>query len=243
MLQHIIMKTVLHKAQDRGVADHGWLQSNHSFSFAGYMDPSKMRFGLLRVLNDDQVAPGQGFGTHPHDNMEIISIPLKGALEHRDNMGNTTIIKTNDVQIMSAGTGVAHSEYNHSQSEWVNFLQLWIFPQHRNIDPNYDQKTFDPQDRQNQWQTLVSPNNENADGVRINQQAYIKRVNLSTGEQLEYTLQQEQNGVYFLLLEGETKIGEELVMSRDALGVWDATSVSITAAQDSDLLAIEVPMD
>lgn len=235
------MKTVLHTAQDRGAADHGWLQSHHSFSFAHYMDPQKMRFGLLRVLNDDQVAPGKGFGTHPHDNMEIISIPLQGALEHKDNMGNTTVIKTNDVQIMSAGRGVAHSEYNHSHLDWVNFLQLWIFPQHSNIEPNYDQKTFDPSQRLDKWQTLAAPDGE--EGVKINQQSYIKRVTLTEGVEMKYDFQDPQHGVYFFLLEGNADIASHRLSTRDALGVWETNQVHIHAHESSDLLAIEVPMN
>jgi len=230
------MKTVVHKAKDRGAADHGWLRSHHSFSFAHY----KMSFGLLRVLNDDKVAPGKGFGTHPHDNMEIISIPLQGSLEHQDNMGNATVIKTNDVQIMSAGTGVAHSEYNHSQEDWVNFLQLWIFPQHRNIKPRYHQKTFDPQDRRDRWQVLVSPDDNS--GVKINQKAFISRVSLTGGKDLDYMLRDNQQGVYFFLLNGVVEIAGTQLDTRDALGVWETTSVKVSALEEADLLAIEVPM-
>ena len=235
------MKTVIHRSENRGKADHGWLRSNHSFSFAQYHDPQKMGFGLLRVLNDDLVAPAQGFGTHPHRNMEIISIPLSGALEHKDNMGNTTVIKTNDVQIMSAGTGVAHSEYNHSSTDWVNFLQLWIFPKDLNITPRYDQKTFSEDQRKNQWQTIVSP--LGGDAVAINQNASLHRTRLKSGETIDYAITDVDQGVYLMVLEGAIEVDSHALHSKDAMGIWDTDKVSLQAKETSEVLLIEVPMN
>ena len=235
------MKSIIHRSHERGHADHGWLQSHHSFSFAQYHDPQKMGFGLLRVLNDDQVAPSQGFGTHPHRNMEIISIPLSGSLEHQDNMGNTTVIKTNDVQIMSAGTGVAHSEYNHSQTDWVNFLQLWIFPKELNIAPRYDQKTFAQEQRHNQWQTVVAP--QGGAAVAINQDASIHRTHLQAGETIDYSLSGDGQGAYLMVLEGAVEVGSQSLDQKDAMGLWETEHFSIKAKDTSELLLIEVPME
>lgn len=235
------MKTVLHKAHTRGHANHGWLDSHHTFSFAGYYEPSRTHFGVLRVLNDDIVQGGMGFGTHPHDNMEIISIPLKGSLEHRDNTGRHEIIKTYDVQIMSAGAGIAHSEYNASKTDPVNFLQIWIFPKVRNIQPRYDQKSFVPEDRVNKLQLVVSPSQDNG-SVFINQDAWFSLGNLKKGFNEKYFVKRKGNGVYAFVIDGDITINDEKLSNRDGLGVWDAEELSITAEKDAELLLIDVPM-
>lgn len=235
------MKTVFHQANSRGHANHGWLDTSHTFSFANYYDAERMHFGALRVLNDDFVDGGMGFGKHPHDNMEIISIPLAGDLEHRDSMGNTTAIKQNDVQIMSAGTGVQHSEYNRNKGEKVNFLQLWIFPKVKDIQPRYDQKTFDPADRLNKWQEIVSPKS-NGNGVVINQDAWLHLTKLEKGFGTDYTLKKKGNGVYLFVLDGEVTVNEQQLNKRDGLGIWETNEFSISADSQAEILAIEVPM-
>ncbi len=235
------MKSVLHKANSRGHANHGWLNSYHSFSFAGYYNPDRMNFGALRVLNDDEVAPGMGFGTHPHDNMEIISIPLEGDLEHKDNMGNKTVIKQGDVQVMSAGTGIAHSEYNHNDSQAVRFLQIWIIPDKRNVTPRYDQISLKPAQLHNRWQQILSPQQDD-EGVWIHQQAWFHLGHLSTGLELEYELKNPENGVYAFILEGQTEIAGETLNRRDAIGIWDTEAFSVKALENSQLLLMEVPL-
>lgn len=235
------MKTILHKSDTRGHANHGWLDTHHTFSFANYYDEERMHFGALRVLNDDYVDGGMGFGKHPHDNMEIISIPLSGDLEHKDSMGNTTVIKQNDVQIMSAGTGVQHSEYNKNKGEKVNFLQLWIFPKIRNITPRYDQKTFDPADRLNKLQQIVSPV-ETDPGVTINQDAWLHLGNFENGFNSNYTIHQKGNGVYVFVLNGDVTINDQKLNKRDGLGIWETDKFSITANSNAEILLIEVPI-
>lgn len=235
------MKTVLHKANTRGHANHGWLDSHHTFSFANYYDESRIHFGALRVLNDDIVQGGMGFGTHPHDNMEIVSIPLKGALEHRDNTGRHEIIKTNDVQIMSAGSGIAHSEYNASKTELVNFLQIWVFPKVRNIPPRYDQKTFRPEDRLNKIQTVVSPEKENG-SIFINQDAWFSVGTLAGDFKSDYVIRRPGNGVYAFVIEGNVTVGGQELAKRDGLGVWETETLPIQANTNAELLLIEVPM-
>ena len=234
------MNTVVHKANSRGYANHGWLKSRHSFSFAGYYNPERVNFGALRVLNDDQVEGGQGFGTHPHDNMEIISIPLQGDLEHKDSTGRNEVIKQGDVQIMSAGTGIRHSEFNHNRDKDVHFLQIWVFPKERDITPVYGQKTFLAKDRANQWQTVVSPTNTNA--LWINQNATFSLANLDAGTELEYKINHQGNGVYFFVLNGEVETAGEKLDTRDAIGVTDTNSFNVKASSYAEVLAIEVPM-
>ena len=234
------MKKVIHKSDTRGHANHGWLESFHSFSFANYYNPNRMNFGLLRVLNDDSVAAGRGFGAHPHDNMEIISIPLEGDLEHQDNMGNKTVIKSNDVQIMSAGTGVVHSEYNPSREDAVKFLQIWVFPKERNIKPRYAQKTFAPADRENKLQVVVSPEDEEA--VWINQDAYFSLGKFEAGKTVDYEIQKIGNGAYIFVLDGKVEVAGEVYDKRDAVGVWDTDKVNIKAAENANFLVIDVPM-
>ncbi len=237
------MNTVLHKADTRGHANHGWLDSHHTFSFANYYEPSRVHFGALRVLNDDIVQGGMGFGTHPHDNMEIISIPLSGDLEHRDSMGNTGVIRQNDVQIMSAGTGIQHSEYNKNRDRLVNFLQIWVFPRKRNIEPRYDQKTFKAEDRVNQLQTIVSPDDAVADGgVKINQDAWFHLVKLEKGKSVDYKLHHPDHGVYAFVLDGSLSLAGQDLTRRDGLGVWEVTDLTLSAQQDSEVLLMEVPM-
>lgn len=235
------MKTMLHKAATRGHADHGWLNSWHTFSFAGYHDASRMHFGALRVLNDDTVAPGMGFGKHPHDNMEIISIPLEGDLEHEDSTGTKATIRQGDVQIMSAGTGIVHSEKNANRDKPVKFLQIWVIPDKRGVTPRYDQKTFNAADLQNKLQTVVAPVGEN-EGVQINQQAWFSLGRLGSGYKTEYAFHKEGNGVYVFLLEGDVYVNEILLNSRDGLGTSETNTLSIQADTDSYILLMEVPM-
>lgn len=234
------MKTILHKADQRGHANHGWLDSYHSFSFAGFYDPSKVHFGALRVLNDDSVKAGFGFSKHPHDNMEIVSIPLFGDLEHKDSTGRHEIIRQNDVQIMSAGSGIAHSEMNANKDKEVKFLQVWVFPKEHNITPRYQQKTFKPEDRQNKIQTVVAPDDNEA--VLINQDAWFSLGNFSKDFITTYALHKEGNGVYAFILEGSVTINGQLLNKRDALGVWEAEKIDIIASTDAAILLIEVPM-
>ncbi len=236
------MNTVLHKANTRGHANHGWLDTNHTFSFAHYYDPTRVQFGALRVLNDDFVDGGMGFGTHPHDNMEIISIPLSGDLEHKDSMGNVAVIKQNDVQIMSAGTGIYHSEYNKNKDKKVNFLQIWVFPKVRNIEPRYDQINFRPEDRVNKLQQIVSPSKTD-DGVWINQDAWFHLGNLKKGFATDYTVKQKGNGVYAFVIEGDVTIHDQKLNKRDGFGVWDVDKLSISADSDAEVLLMEVPMN
>lgn len=235
------MKTVLHKAETRGHANHGWLDSYHTFSFANYYDPARIHFGTLRVLNDDRVEGGMGFGEHPHDNMEIISIPLSGDLEHKDSMGNKAVIRQNDVQIMSAGTGIRHSEYNKNKDQPVNFLQIWVFPKVRNIKPNYDQKTFNPEGRLNKFQEIVSPV-KNSEGVWINQDAWFHLANFKKDFKDTYDLKLKSNGVYAFVLDGAVTINGQSLNKRDGLGVWDVEKLDIVGNQDAELLIMEIPM-
>ena len=235
------MKTIVHKAESRGFADHGWLSSKHTFSFAGYHNPDRVHFGALRVLNDDQVAAGKGFGTHPHDNMEIVSIPLFGDLAHKDSTGTEKVIKSGDVQIMSAGSGLRHSEYNHSKDDEVQFLQIWVFPKERDIEPRYEQKSFSAEDRMNKFQTVVSP--EDPSAVWINQDAFFSLANLDAGTELTYEVKKPGNGVYLFVLNGDITIADEKLDTRDAIGVTEANSVDLKANSYAEVLAIEVPME
>jgi len=236
------MKTIVHKANTRGHANHGWLDTNHTFSFSNYYDPSRMNFGVLRVLNDDIVAGGMGFGTHPHDNMEIISIPLSGDLEHKDSMGNTMVIKEGDVQIMSAGTGVRHSEYNKNKDQEVNFLQIWVFPKFRGAEPRYEQITFNPSDRKNALQNVVSPT-EGDGAVTIGQDAWFHLSDLDKGKSLKHDINIQGNGWYLFVLEGDLSVGGEKLNKRDGMGIWDTESLDITADSDARFLLMEVPME
>ncbi|MBK9730599.1 MAG: pirin family protein [Chitinophagaceae bacterium] len=234
--------TIFHKADSRGHANHGWLDSHHSFSFAGYHNPERVHFGALRVLNDDSVTGGMGFGKHPHDNMEIVSIPLKGALEHNDTTGRKAIIKTGDVQIMSAGSGISHSEVNASKTDAVNFLQIWVFPKLRNIPPRYEQKTFETADRKNKWQLVVSPEKETA-ALWINQDAWFSMGDFNEEIETTYTIHQKGNGIYAFIIEGSATINGQEMNERDGAGITGVESIIIKTTNDSKILLIEVPMD
>jgi redox-sensitive bicupin YhaK (pirin superfamily) len=234
--------SVLHKANSRGEANHGWLHSFHSFSFADYYNKERMSFGVLRVLNDDTVKGGMGFGTHPHDNMEIISIPLEGDLEHKDSMGNVTVIKNGDVQVMSAGTGIYHSEYNKNKEETVKFLQIWVFPNKRNVTPRYDQITLNLADRKNKLQQILSPDKEDA-GVWIYQDAWFHLGTYDKDVKDTYTIKKAGNGVYAFVLKGEFLINNTKLEQRDGLGLWDLDSFEIVAqSEGAEILLMEVPM-
>ena len=235
------MKTIIHKAASRGFANHGWLQSYHTFSFAGYHNPERMNFGMLRVLNDDIVKPKMGFVTHPHNNMEIISIPISGALSHKDSMNNQRSIEVGEVQVMSAGTGLTHSEFNDSSTDEVNFLQLWIFPEQQNVTPYYNQKKFESTERKNKFQSLISPKTQQIEGsLPVNQQAYIFMIDITSDFEIEYKL---KNGAYFFLIDGEISIADETLEKRDAIGIYETNKVTIKAKKESKLLVIDVPMN
>jgi quercetin 2,3-dioxygenase len=235
------MPIIFHKATERGHASHGWLDSYHSFSFAGFYDPGKIQFGALRVLNDDTVEGGYGFGKHPHDNMEIISIPLSGDLKHEDSTGRKEVIRQGDVQIMSAGSGIAHSEMNANKDKAVKFLQVWVIPKERNITPRYEQKTFRHEDRVNKLQVVVAPNDPAA--VYIHQDAWFSLGDFQPGYTAGYTINKTGNGIYAFVLEGEATINGHKLGKRDALGVWEVESLEIKADTATQLLLIEVPME
>jgi redox-sensitive bicupin YhaK (pirin superfamily) len=237
-----IVNYILHKADTRGHADHGWLESYHTFSFANYQNPDRMNFGVLRVLNDDRVNQGMGFGKHPHDNMEIISIPLEGDLEHQDSMGNTTVIKEGDIQVMSAGTGIFHSEYNKNKDQSVKFLQIWIYPNQKNVTPRYDQITLNLKDRHNKLQQILSPSPQD-EGVWIYQDAWFHIGKFDSGFATSYQLKKPGNGIYAFVLKGDFTIGTIPLNERDGLGIWDTNSIAITAnTADAEILLMEVPM-
>lgn len=237
----IMANTVLHKSNTRGFANHGWLQSYHTFSFASYYNPDRMHFGVLRVLNDDTVAAGRGFGTHPHDNMEIISIPLEGDLEHKDSMGNTAVIRNGDVQVMSAGTGIMHSEFNKHNDKQVKFLQIWVFPNKKDVTPRYDQIKLEEDARHNKLQQILSPNPDD-EGVWIHQNAWFHLGKWDKGHSEEYRLRAAGNGVYCFVLNGSVTIGGQVLEARDGLGVWDTAALTINADSDAEFLLMEVPM-
>ncbi|HEX6333000.1 MAG TPA: pirin family protein [Flavisolibacter sp.] len=237
------MNTILHKADTRGHADHGWLDSWHTFSFAGYYDPQRMHFGALRVLNDDTVAPGMGFGKHPHDNMEIVSIPLEGDLEHGDSMGNTTVIRQGDVQVMSAGTGVIHSEKNKNNDRPVKFLQIWVFPNRKNVQPRYDQQTIPADALKNKLTTIVSPIGASDGGVHVHQDAWFHLGDLDPNTRLRYEMKKKGNGVYLFVLEGDVAVGDILLHKRDGLGISETDTFDLQAAGNARVLLMEVPLN
>jgi redox-sensitive bicupin YhaK (pirin superfamily) len=234
------MKTNLHKANSRGNANHGWLNSYHTFSFASYHNKERMQFGALRVLNDDKVAAGMGFGEHPHENMEIISIPLKGDLHHKDSTGRNKIIKQGDVQIMSAGSGIFHSEMNANQHEEVQFLQIWIYPKERNIEPRYEQKTFAIQERKNVLKTVVAPDNN--DALWINQEAWLSLGCFDKTTELDYHLHNKNNGVYAFVIEGNISINNIILNKRDGLEITEVEKLNIKTNGLAEVLLIEIPM-
>jgi len=235
------MKKIYYAATERGHNDIGWLKANFSFSFGPYYDPDKVHFGALRVLNDDIIAGGSGFGTHPHDNMEIITIPLSGALEHKDSMGNIGVIHEGEIQVMSAGSGVTHSEYNHSKTEAANTLQIWLFPKERNIKPRYDQKSFTDVLKMNELTTLIS-SDKKADTLWINQDATFSMGDFEPGQGVKYDVKTDGNGVYVFVIDGEVKIDDTVLNKRDALGVYNTSSFIIETEAKSRLLLIEIPM-
>ena len=232
---------VLHKANTRGVANHGWLQAKHTFSFANYFDETRMHFGVLRVLNDDIIAGGMGFGNHPHDNMEIITIPLAGEIEHKDSMGNTAVVSTGQVQVMSAGTGIQHSEYNHQKNIDLNLLQIWVFPNKRNVTPRYGQITLHLADRKNRFQQILSPD-EKDEGVWIHQNAWFHLADFDQGMVATYQLKDHANGLYVFVIKGDIKVNHQQLNERDGYGVWEMDTVSFEATTDSSILLMEVPM-
>ncbi len=236
------MKTVIHRANERGHANHGWLNAHHSFSFANWYDPAKIHFGLLRVLNDDIVQGGQGFGMHPHNDMEIITIIHEGALQHKDNMGNGSVIRPGDVQVMSAGTGVMHSEFNPSPNEQTNLFQLWIFPKETGIKPHYDQKTFSVDERKNKIQTVVSGFKKN-DELYIHQDAALSLTNPDQGNTVSYSMSKPGNGAYVMVIKGNVEINGEKLSIRDAIGISETDKFDITALENSEVLIVDVPMN
>lgn len=235
------MKVTLHKSNTRGHAIHGWLDTYHTFSFAEYYNPERIHFGVLRVLNDDIIAPGMGFGTHPHDNMEIITIPLHGDLEHKDSMGHTEVIRYGDVQVMSAGTGITHSEYNHNLNKKVQLLQIWVFPNKRNLKPRYQQKTFNEEERINKFQLIVSPDSE-GECLWIHQDSWFHLTNLGKGTELEYKIKKQGNGVYAFVIEGVVTINNQALETRDGCGFSETDVLNMKAESDCKLLLMEIPM-
>lgn len=236
------MKTEKHSASSRGLANHGWLQANHSFSFGNYYNPDRLQFGALRVLNDDVIAPSMGFGEHPHKNMEIITIPLQGVLKHKDNMSNEWLpIKPGEVQIMSAGTGVFHSEINGSSEEYLKLFQIWILPNKDGVKPRYDQKLFSSEERKNKLQILVSSIDEDKEGLKIYQDALISRIDLDENKTFEYKLKSPNHGVYLMNISGEVLIGDESLQERDALLIEKTDGFTVESNLNSELLFIEVP--
>ncbi|WP_346985841.1 pirin family protein [Chryseobacterium sp. POE27] len=234
--------SVIHKADSRGKADHGWLVSNHTFSFANYHNPERMHFGVLRVLNDDKVEAGRGFGTHPHDNMEIISIPLEGDLEHKDSMGNSAIIKSGDIQVMSAGTGIMHSEFNKNDDQLVKFLQIWVYPNKRNVTPRYDQITLDKTKSKNKFQQILSPNPDD-EGVWIHQDAWFHLGNFENTTEVNYQIKKKGNGVYAFIIKGSAEIEGQPLAEKDGFGVWNVENLQIKAtSENTEILLMDVPM-
>lgn len=239
----IMKNSVLHQASTRGHANHGWLDSHHTFSFANYYNPERMHFGALRVLNDDIVSGGRGFGTHPHDNMEIISIPLEGDLEHKDSMGNAAIIRNGDIQVMSAGTGIFHSEFNKNADSQVRFLQIWMFPNKRNVDPRYDQITLDINDRYNKFQQILSPSKDD-EGVWVHQNAWFSLGRFDKDVETEYTVKSKENGVYAFVIKGDVIINGQGLSTRDGYGIWDTcTFLFKSLSEDAEVLLMDVPMN
>lgn len=239
------MKLEKFPAETRGFANHGWLQANHSFSFANFYDPNRLHYGALRVLNDDLIAPGTGFSTHPHQNMEIITIPLSGVLKHKDSMSNEWLyVKPNEVQVMSAGKGIYHSEMNGSTEDYLSLFQIWIIPNKDGVEPRYNQEAFNPEERKNKLQVLVSSlDDSNKNGLKIHQDAKLSRIDLDEGKTFKYDLKSEKHGVYIMNISGNIAVDNQELSNRDALGVSKTNNFSIQANTNSELLFIEVPMN
>jgi quercetin 2,3-dioxygenase len=237
----LTQKSVFHKSNTRGNANHGWLNAYHSFSFANWQNRERNNFGVLRVLNDDTIAGGMGFGTHPHDNMEIITIPLEGDLAHKDSMGNAETIKTGDIQVMSAGTGIQHSEFNPNPDKQTKLLQIWLFPNQQNVTPRYQQISLNPEDRINTLQQILSPNPD-GDGVWIHQDAWFYLGKFDVGKATTYSVKKQGNGLYIFVISGKIKIDNQELETRDAIGIWDFESIEISFFEDSEILLMEIPM-
>jgi quercetin 2,3-dioxygenase len=233
---------VVHRASSRGYNNFGWLKTFHTFSFSNYFNPERMHFGKLRVLNDDRVEGGTGFDLHPHENMEIITIPLSGTLLHTDSFGHEQEIKPGEVQIMSAGTGLYHSEYNGSETEPVTLLQIWVLPKIMNVKPRYDQKAFNHIDKLNKFQTIVSPNEKDG-SLFINQDAYFHLAELDESLEINYKLENSKSGVYLFIIEGRVQTSNEVLNRRDAIGISGMDEINIKAIEKSEILLIEVPMN
>ena len=236
------MKKIFHASSTRGEANHGWLHAKHSFSFANYFDPKRIQFGALRVLNDDIIAPGMGFGSHPHDNMEIITIPLEGALEHKDSMDNIGVIEADEIQVMSAGTGIFHSEYNKNKDKEVKVLQLWVLPKEKNVTPRYDQKSIKELKKPNTLYPIVTPD-PNGPAMWIHQDAWFHMGDFNQSTEIEYKINKAGNGVYVFLIEGSAEIAGEAIKKRDALGIWETDRFNLKMASNSRVLLIEVPVN
>ncbi len=238
------MKSKIYKANERGHANYGWLQANYSFSFANYQNRDRQNFGALRVLNDDRIQGNTGFAEHPHHNMEIVTIPLEGTLKHKDSMSNKWIpLETGEVQVMSAGTGILHSERNNSATEEINLFQIWVIPDQTGVAPSYEQKRFDPADRKNKLQTLVSSYNDAGENrLKIHQDARISRTDLEKGKFLTYQLKSSSHGVYVMIISGKVRLNDFELNRRDAIGVWQTEQFELEADENAEILFIEVPM-
>jgi redox-sensitive bicupin YhaK (pirin superfamily) len=239
---NLMKNVVLHRADTRGGANHGWLNTRHTFSFSQYYNPERVHFGALRVLNDDIIQGGTGFGTHPHNNMEIVSIALSGDLEHKDSMGNVQVIRENDIQVMSAGSGVQHSEYNKNKDKEAAFLQIWMFPNKKDAQPRYDQMTFNPTTMSNRLHQVLSPN-KNEDGLWVNQDSWFFRGKYDVKKEETYVIKKTSNGVYIFLIEGSVKVGDTMLNRRDGYGTWDVSTLKLSIEPGSDVLLMEVPMN
>ena len=234
------MKTVVDKASSRGYFNHGWLKTHHTFSFANYYNPSRMHFGVLRVLNDDSVDPEMGFDTHPHQNMEVISIPRKGYLRHGDSVKSTRTITPGDIQVMSTGKGIFHSEYNGSDKEQLEFLQIWVFPRIENTEPEYNNYDIRPLLKRNELALIISPDGKVP--ASIKQDAWFSMGTFDAGKSFEYKLHQEGNGVYLFIIEGDVEVAGNRLSRRDGIGLWDTKSFKVEITQEATLLLMEVPM-
>ena len=235
------MKTIIHKADSRGFFDYGWLKTYHTFSFSSYYDPERVNFGMLRVLNDDTIEGGQGFGTHPHNDMEIVTIPLEGALAHKDSTGGEGVIYPDEIQVMSAGTGIRHSEYNHLNDGTTKLLQIWVFPDKKGHSPRYDQRFFDAGERKNKLQYIVTPDKKD-DNLWLNQDTYFALADMEKDKSINYKIHTKGSGVYLFIIEGKIFVGDNTLSKRDGIGIWETDEIEVTSKENSKLLFIEVPM-